>query len=333
MKVAVIGCGSMGSVHANSYAKMAQVELVGVCDINEQAAQKLADRTGSKPYYSFEALIAEANPDVISICLPTPMHKEYVLKTAEAGKHVICEKPLAPSLEDAREMIDACEQKGVRLFVGHVVRFFPDFKDLSNKIAANVIGKVGVAHTKRSGSHPGLARDWYKHSAGGVILDLMIHDIDFVRGVLGEVKSVFGMNRVTEEMDYALVTLRFESGAIANLEGFWGYPGPFHTAVEFAGDKGILRADSRKTASMNIQKSNTANSGPAVVAIPQSPAMNDPYYYELSHFIDCIQSGEQAIVTAQDAYRAVEIGLAAAESIRTGVPVVLEPFAAKQGGK
>lgn len=332
MKVAVIGCGSMGTVHAHNYAKLPQVELVGVCDINEKSATALAERTGTRPFFTLESMIAEVNPDVISVCLPTPMHKSIVLQIAEYKKHIVCEKPLAPSLADAQEMIDACEKNGVRLFVGHVVRFFPDYVDLNNKFKAGVVGDVGVVHTKRSGSHPGRARDWYKHSAGGVILDLVIHDIDFVRGLLGEVSSVFAMNRVTDEMDYALLTLKFENGAIANLEGFWGYPGPFYTTAEVAGKKGILRADSRRTGSLQIQKSSTSQSGPAVVAIPRSASVNDPYYYELKHYIECIISGEQPIVTAHDAYKAVEIALAAAESIRTGMPVNIKQFAATQGG-
>lgn len=335
MKVAVVGCGSMGGTHANNFAKMPQVELVGVCDTLEESAKTLAERCRTKAFFSFDELMAEANPDVVSICLPTPLHKEYVLKAANYGKHVICEKPIAPTLSDAREMIDTCREKGVRLFIGHVVRFFPSYADMSRKVAAGVIGDVGVAHAKRSGSHPGRVRDWYKDpsATGGVIMDLMIHDIDFMRSLLGDVKTVFAMNRQTDRLDYALVTLRFHGGAIANLEGFWGFPGPFTTAVELAGKKGIIRFDSNKSASLQIHRSAPAESKESAgVAIPRSPAVHDPYYYELQHFIDCILSGEESIVTAEDGYKAVEIALAAHESARTGAPVDLEKFAAAQGG-
>src|SRR5690606_31749964 len=145
---------------------------------------------------------------------------------------------------------------------------------------AEAIGRVGVAHAKRAGGHPGKAKSWYKDAAlsGGVILDLMIHDIDFMRGVLGEVDTVYAMNRTTDEIDYALVTLRFRSGAIANLEGHWGYPGPFTTAAEFAGTKGIIRFDSRDAVSVRVRKRASAGGADqGRVAVPASPAWRDPY--------------------------------------------------------
>lgn len=325
MKVAVIGCGSMGRVHASKYVNMPQVELVGVVDQHYESAQALAERCQTRAFASWEELVSEASPDAVSICLPTPLHKPYVLMAARSGVHAICEKPLAGTLADCQEMMDACKHGGVRLFVGHVIRFFPSYVDLKNKVEAGTIGRVGVAHARRAGMHPGSKGTWYSDDSatGGVIMDLLIHDIDFMRSILGEVETVYAMNRRTDQIDYSLVTLHFVSGAIANLEGFWGYPGEFHSNVELAGDKGILRYNSADTSSLQIVKE-AADAGQARVHVKKNPGRFDPNYAELAHFIDCIIENKEPIITADDGYKAVEIALAAAQSIRTGMPVHLE---------
>jgi UDP-N-acetylglucosamine 3-dehydrogenase len=322
MRVAVVGCGTMGKSHIENLAAMPGVGLVAICDNNEIEVNKTAEQWQIRAYVSLDEMINMENPDVVSICLPTYLHKEYVLRVAAYGKHIICEKPIAPSIEDAVEMINTCKEKGVRLFVGHVVRFFPNYADIKAKVDAGVIGKVGVIHTKRIGSNPARARAWYKDRSGGVIIDLMIHDIDFLCSVMGEVTSVYALQTQSEQNDYALVTLRFAGGAIANLEAHWGYPGPFTTAVEFAGTEGVIRFNSEDALSLKIVKAASAEDNqPAAVAIPQSPAFHNPYYYELKHFLACIENDTESIVTATDALRALRIALAAAQSAQTGMKI------------
>ncbi|REE85301.1 putative dehydrogenase [Paenibacillus taihuensis] len=326
MKVVVLGCGSMGSVHANAYSRMPDVTLAGVCDTNASLAQRLALQAGTEHYESFEHMMDTVQPDVISVALPTPYHKEYVLKAAERGCHVICEKPIAPTAEDAEEMIQACRKHGVRLFIGHVVRFFPEYSDAAKRARSGAIGNVGVVHAKRIGSHPGDVIPWYadRAASGGVIMDLMIHDIDYMRGLFGDVKSVYALNRTGPSIDYALVTLRFrDHPAIVHLEGHWGYPGPFTTAVEMAGSSGVVRFDSSLSRSLHVQQSAAAAALKAV-EVPRSPSYRNPYEVELSHFIACIRSGEEAAVTAEDAKKAVEIAIAAKKSASIGQPVLLE---------
>lgn len=333
MKVAVIGCGIMGKTHASAYNQLPDAELVGMCDFVEEVARKEAEHFSTTPYFSLEDMVKEAKPEVISICLPTHLHKEFVLKAADLGVHVICEKPIAPTLEEAREMIDYCEAKGVRLFVAHVVRFFPSYKNISSKVRAGAVGDLGVIHTKRIGSHPGSTKPWYKDlsKSGGVIMDLMIHDLDYVRSIAGEVKTVYALNRSTDDVDYSLVTLRFDNGAIANLEAFWGYPGAFTTAVEVSGKKGVVRFNSADTATVRITKAADPESGAAGVAKELSPTLHNPYYYELEHFLSCIASGEPASVTAEDGYEAVRLSLAALESLRTGAAISMNAFQGTEG--
>lgn len=334
MKVAVIGCGVMGRTHANAYNQLQGAELVGVCDFVEEAARKTAETFNTTPYFSFEEMVEKAKPEVVSVCLPTHLHKEYVKKAADKGIHVICEKPVAPTLEEAREIITYCEAKGVRLFVAHVVRFFPSYKNISSKVKAGAVGSLGVIHTKRIGSHPGATKSWYKDvsKSGGVIMDLMIHDLDFVRSIAGDVKSVYAIGRTTEDLDYALVTLRFDNGAIANLEAFWGYPGAFTTAVEVSGNKGVIRYNSEDTSTIKVRIAADPSTGTDAVAKNLSPHLHDPYYYELEHFLDCIASGEAAEVTAEDGYEAVKLSLAALESLRTGKAILMNGFEASERG-
>ncbi|ULL18275.1 gfo/Idh/MocA family oxidoreductase [Paenibacillus sp. H1-7] len=335
MKAAVVGCGIMGRTHAKNWVSVPGVELVGVCDIDKDLAEKVAGSNKTKAYTSFAELLEAEKPDVVSVCVPTFLHKELVLQAAEAGVHIVCEKPIASTLTDAAEMIAACKVHGVRLFIAHVVRFFPSYRDLSAKLKAGVIGEPGVIHTKRVGGHPGRAKSWYcdQEKSGGVILDLLIHDIDYLRNAVGEVESVFALKRMTEEADYALVTLRFANGAIANLEGYWGYPGPFTTAVEMAGTKGVLRYHSDDAVSLKVLSSRKASDIGPSVAVPKSPAYHDPYYYELEHFAQCLANGTEPIVSTEDAYQAMSIAFAAVASAQSGKPVRMDDFAQERALK
>lgn len=326
MKVAIVGCGGLGNVHASSYAKVPGVTVVGVCDIQPDLMQNMAKRTGATAYSSFDEMLEQSGCEVVSVTLPSHLHKEYSIRAANAGKHVICEKPIALNLEDAAEMISVCEKNGVRLFIGHVVRFFPEYVQMRNKINDGSLGRVGVAHAKRIGGHPGDRRPWFSEDdkSGGVVIDLMIHDLDFFRWSLGEVRSVYGLRTVEGNVDYASATLVFESGAVANVEAHWGYPGPFTTAAEIAGSKGIIRSDSSQNKSVQVRKAAAKDASGPFVEVPQSPGFTNPFEQEIRHYIDCIRENREPIVTAQDAYKALEIGLAVMESVRTGQAVVFE---------
>jgi UDP-N-acetylglucosamine 3-dehydrogenase len=324
MRVCIAGCGTMGTVYADNLCKMEGVQLAGVFDREVEKSEIFSNRYRTSGFISFEEMMKQVDPDVVCITMPTFLHKEYVIKAAEWRKHVICEKPIAMNLSEAKEMVQACKQNQVRLFIGHVVRFFPEYAALKQEIESGVIGEIGVAHAKRVGPHPGAAR-WYGDSvkSGGVIMDLMIHDIDFMRWSIGEVKSVYTLNKKTGDMDYASVTLRFHNGAIANLVGFWGYPGAFSTSVEIAGKKGMLRWDSDQAKSLVITKKEKAIKTSSGAVVPQCPAKHDPFYYEVLHFLDCLQNGTTPIVTAEDACKALEIVYAAMESSETGQPIQL----------
>lgn len=322
MNIAVIGCGTMGKMYMERLSKMAGVTLSAISNRSEDILLECAAQFGAAAYTSYEELLASSDVDIVCVTLPTHLHKEVVILAAAHGKHVICEKPLALSPEDAMEMQEACERGGVKLYAAHVLRFFPEYAQLRQQVAADAVGKIGVAHAKRASKSPP-ANSWYvdKVRSGGIILDLMIHDLDFLRWTLGEVKSVFASNRTNDGVDYASATLRFVSGAIANVEAYWGYPGSFLTQTELAGTKGVLRFDSTQTRSMVVQRSDPEPFHLRGVGFPNRSSLVDPFTTQLQHFISCLRSGSEPIVTAADGVMAVRLACAAIESLQTGLPV------------
>ncbi|MBW7453269.1 Gfo/Idh/MocA family protein [Paenibacillus sepulcri] len=327
--ILLIGCGAMGGVHAFSYLGLPGAKLVGIVDKNLEKAEQLAGHNGAKAFSTIEeALQTLERVDIVDVCVPTYLHKEYVMKAAEQGKHVICEKPLAGNLPDAMEMMEYCKSQQVRLFVGHVVRFFPEYEKLKSHLDSGSIGEAGVVRMSRVGQMPRGYQDWYGNTAlsGGVIMDLSIHDIDFLRWCFGDVervyaKSLHGRERNTTKMDYGLVTLRFKNGVIAHVEGSWAHEN-FSTKVEFAGSGGIVDYDSDRDKPLTLTRRKTKEAAEGVY-VPVSPVEPNPYARELQHFIECLETGAIPRVTAEDGYKAIEIVLAAIKSMETGQPVTL----------
>ncbi|MFB4326245.1 Gfo/Idh/MocA family oxidoreductase [Paenibacillus sp. BR1-192] len=329
LHVLVVGAGAMGKTHAAAYASMPGVKLAGIADIRLEKARQLADEYEAGAYRSFEAAVEDLGAgqiDVIDVCLPTPLHKDYVVKAADIGKHVICEKPLARTEEDARFMINYCRDKGVRLFVGHVLRFFPEYVKAKSLLDQGSIGKPAVIRAGRGGGYPIGWNHWYSDfgASGGITLDAMIHDFDYLRWCFGEVERVYakGLNgRLQAQLDYSLVTLRFRSGVIAHVEGTWAHDG-FSMNLEMAGTSGIIDYDSAKDSPLLFKSRSSAATIPGV-AVPESPLERSPYYRELEHFMSCIRDGSEPLVSAEDAYEALRIALAALASMAAGEPVVV----------
>ena len=326
-KVALIGAGGMGGVHARHYAHIPDAEIVAVCDESAEAAGKFADQYSVPTFEKIGQLLSEVEVDVIDICTPTPTHLEFVKQAAAAGKHVCCEKPLARTVGDAREAVETCAAAGVQLFVGHVVRWFPAFRKLYNLVAANAVGTPVIVRTRRAGRFPGSGKPWFANfkQSGGVAFDLIIHDYDWLRWCFGKVTRVYARGLYTKAppgMDYALVTLRFASGVIAHVEGSWAQPGGFSTTVEIAGKRGLLTYSSDDSVPLVIHKK-SADGTTDSLPVSQSPTAVDPYRSELQHFISCLEEGHKPEVTPEDGLEAVRIADAALRSITSQEPVPL----------
>jgi predicted dehydrogenase len=276
--------------------------------------------------------------DAVDICSPTHLHYEMALKAAAAGKHIICEKPLARTTRQAQEIVTACRKAGVQLLVAHVVRFFPEYALAQAAVAEGQIGKPALIRLQRGSYRPKKpAGNWFldEVKSGGILMDLMIHDYDYARWVAGEVESV-SARRVTElhldaPIDYGLVILSHRSGALSHIAGSWAYPPPtFRTHLEIAGDRGLIEFDSDGTAPIQNLILKTAGADAPDVGLPSSPVSESPYTTQIKEFYEALVDGKTARVRATDGLAAVQIAEAALESAHTGQPVRLQPLAEAQ---
>lgn len=325
LKVGILGAGTMGSMHASCYAQLPDVEVAAIADKRADLARKIAEPLGARVYEEADELIERAEVDIVDVCLPTPMHKEFVVKAARAGKHVFCEKPLALTIADGEEMIEECEKAGVKFMVGHVLRYFHEYVAIKNQIDAGAIGRPAVVRASRCASQPLGWQDWYRkrEMSGGVCLDLIIHDFDFLRWCLGDVERVYAKGTTFTDIpvEYALVTLRFKNGVIAHVEGSWAHSG-FFTTFEVAGTDGLLYFDSRTASPIRIFVRRKGEEK-AAVEVPESPVNESPYLREIRHFVECVAHNREPEITGRDALEAIRIALAALESMKTGKPVTL----------
>jgi UDP-N-acetylglucosamine 3-dehydrogenase len=323
LTVVVIGSGTMGSVHAEAYARLPQAHLVGIVDPfswNPDLARHL-----NVPVYGSLDDIPSGAYDAVDVAVPTPWHPEWVLEAASRGKAILCEKPVARTLEAARALIDETARAGSRLTVGHCVRFFPEYEAAERLVKAGDLGEIAVVRTFRGGGFPRGWQDWYANRAwsGGTLVDLVIHDFDFLRATLGPVSRVFAKTTQGElnRLELSLATLRFQSGAMAHVEGSWAHQG-FSTRFEIVGQAGILTHDSAEAGPVRLRASGTPSRNG--VALPDLSAGASPYVREIAHFVDAVLHDQPFRVTPEDAYEALAIAIAAERSAATGDPVTME---------
>ena len=328
MKVGIVGTGFMGATHAEAWAETG-AHLAGFVAETDAAAEPLAARYGVKVYPTLDAMLGEV--EVVDICTPTHLHYEMVLRAAGAGKDIVCEKPLARTAAQAAEMVSTCRQAGVRLLVAHVVRFFPEYARARELVAAGKVGRPAVIRLRRGSYRPKKpVGNWFLDEAksGGILMDLMIHDFDYARWIGGEVESVYarrvGGQRPDVAVDYGLAILRHRGGALSHVTGAWAYPPPtFRTALEIAGDNGLIQFDSESSAPIdNLLRA--ADTDAPDVAIPASPLSESPYTTQIRAFDRALREGAPVRVSAADGLAAVMIAEAAIESAKTGLAVRLD---------
>ncbi|MBV8101827.1 MAG: Gfo/Idh/MocA family oxidoreductase [Verrucomicrobia bacterium] len=322
MRIGIAGTGTMGEVHAAAWSTIG-VELAGCISSNPTQAKAFGQRHKIRTFANYDELLN--NVDIVDICTPTATHKPLVLTAAKAGKHVICEKPIALTVEDGQAMIDACQ--GVRFFIGLVLRFFSHYRSAKQLVAAGRIGKPGVLRLRRVSYVPQNPEAWYFNDAlsGGMVVDLMIHDFDYVRWLAGQVQRVFALKTQADSgaAQYVQVVLRLKSGAIALIEGGWAYPpGVFRTGFDLSGTDGLIEWSSDQPPPL-VTFFTPKLEETASVGLPTSGLADDPFAAELRHAYQCIQTGAPFEVTAEDALEALRISLAVKESLETGKPVKL----------
>jgi predicted dehydrogenase len=314
----------MGRLHAGMAAACG-VKVVVCADVNRAAAEALAAQHGAEATTDAKKAIARKDVDIVCIATPTPYHLQYLKLAAKAKKHIFCEKPFCRTVAECREAIAIAKAEKVKVFVGHVVRYFHEFEAMRARVQAGKIGEAGYAKLYRGGIFPGGPKSWFADYAmsGGVTLDCMIHDLDWLRYVFGEPQRIFCqalMRGGAQPLDYSQVTLRMKSGLIAWVIGTWAHPAGFRVTAEICGSEGMIRYDSADAPLTSMARH--SESGPSMI-VPASPTVKSPYQLEWEEFLRWIKGGPAPRVSLQDALRAVEMAEAALESARTGQPVKL----------
>ncbi|HDP36033.1 MAG TPA: Gfo/Idh/MocA family oxidoreductase [Candidatus Hydrogenedentes bacterium] len=324
MNVAIIGCGGIGRLHAQMVENCG-LRVTACSDTVIRAARSMAMAHKAKAFDNPLGAIKSKEVDIVAITSPTPTHEKYVVAAAKAGKHIFCEKPFGRSTEECKNAIAAAEKAGVKLFVGHVVRYFHEFEAMKTQIQSGAIGEPGWIKLYRGGIYPGDAKSWFRDYAqsGGVTFDCMIHDLDWVRYVFGEPERIFCQTLMRTEptqVDYSQVTMRMKSGVLATLIGTWAHPSGFRVKAEVCGSDGMVQFSSEDAPlSAEARKS---GSGPSMI-VPMSPVAVSPYQREWEDFLRWIEGRGEPRVTARDAMRAVEMAEAALKSAEKRQPVKL----------
>ncbi len=319
MRVGIVGCGGMGGVHANKYALMPDVEL-SVFDVDTAKAESFCAARNIKRADSLSDLLRDC--EAADVCLPTPVHREVAIKCLRAGRPTLVEKPMARSMADCQAMIAESKSSGSMLVPAHVVRFFPEFRAAHDVIAAGKIGVPASIRLRRGGGAP--KAEWFLDvdQSGGILLDLAVHEFDWLNWTLGRPKLVTSRSvRLGDRVkdadfrgDYALTTISYDNGCVAHVESTWMDPAGFKVTIEACGSGGAVEYDSSRNPTLRVAGGATENN-----YLPT----DDPYYKQLRAFVDAATGKTAPAVTAEEGLLAVQVAEAAVTSARTGKPIAL----------
>jgi predicted dehydrogenase len=222
IKAAVIGVGSMGWNHARIYNELEGVDLVAVADLDGGVAERVAHVYGARGYTDYREMLRHEELDIVSIAVPTQIHRETALAALQRGCHILVEKPIASTIEEGQDMVALAASQGLKLAVGHIERFNPAIVELKRRLKRGEAGQIFQIHARRSGPFPTRVRDV------GVVIDLATHDLDIMRYLLdSEVKRTYAETEQeihTDHEDLLSGLLRFENGVIGLLSINWLTP-------------------------------------------------------------------------------------------------------------
>ncbi|MBS3681898.1 Gfo/Idh/MocA family oxidoreductase [Ornithinibacillus massiliensis] len=319
-RVALVGLGFIGKSHLEAYRQMENVKVAAICTKHKHDAKACS----SIPFVSdYDALLNDESIDVIDLCVPTYLHEEFIIKAAQAKKHIICEKPLTLTKASADRIYEEVQQHGVRLFVGQVLRFWPEYQTIKDYQGKKYVDHVEIVHARRLGQLPSWST-WFQHpeKSGGALYDLHLHDIDFVYYLLGEVDSVYavGTQNPFGAWNHIMTTLSFKGGAKAFIEASHRMPEgyPFTMAFRIQGSKQTI--DFELKASENIDQIKGSNftvydeGSKTDILIQQENA----FQAELRYFIDCIENNQvNSIVPLADVLYVIRLLEAVETSLKT----------------
>jgi myo-inositol 2-dehydrogenase/D-chiro-inositol 1-dehydrogenase len=348
--VAILGAGFIADIHLESYTRFVpDAEVVAVYSRSAARAQAFAARHHIGCWFDdLERTIDESGCDIVDICVPNVLHHRATLAAARAGKQVIIEKPFAMTLEEADEMIAACDAAGRHLMYAEELCFAPKYERVRRLVNEGAVGDVYML--KQLEKHSGPHSDWFydvEQSGGGVLMDMGCHAFAWFRWMLGGnpvVKTVWAtMDTVlhrgrTRGEDNAVAVVEFENGVIGVAEDSWAKPGGMDDRIEVYGTSGYSEADlfrgssavtySEKGYGYALEKAGSTQGWTYTIF---EEAFNQGYPHELRHFIACARGDETPLVTGRDGRVVLEMLYAAYASARTGqkVPLPFRPLVRK----
>ena len=332
LRVAVIGTGSLGKEHARIYAELAsarELDFVGVYDASRENAERVAQKTGTTVFASVAD--AAAASDALSVVTPTSTHFEIARELLRMGKHLLIEKPMTNDSVQAGELVKLAHDHQLLLQVGHVERFNPVFQYLRT-----VATQPRFIETHRLSPYPARSTDI------GVVLDLMIHDLDvvmaFVDSPVTSIDAV-GIPVLSKSEDIANARLRFANGCVANLTAsrisperlrkirvFSGGPHPSYVSLDYRAQEGFIyrlakghESESSLLKKLLAAKESTIVSefgGRKIVREPVPILKDEPLRLELKSFVDCVKSSRSPVVSGESAKRALDVAFEIARQIQ-----------------
>ena len=328
INVAIVGGGFMGQTHAGAWASQAgRAQVVSVSSRSLERAERVAALCGAEAGDDLYAALERDDVDVVDICLPTPQHREAAERAFAAGKHVLLEKPIALTLEDAEAIVAASERAGRLLVVGLVLRFWPEYVELQRLVAAGELGQPLAVNTHRL-SPPADWNDWMEDASqsGGVAVDMAIHDFDQLNWLLGEPRSVFAR---ASRPGHVFASVEYD-GAVGVAEASMLMPKsyPFSSNIRVLCEGGVAEYGFSAAPAEdggNIGASDAprglrlypAGGEPTSVAVESA----DPWGPEIAYFVECVEQGrEPEHGTGEQAKKALLVALAANRSVKTGRP-------------
>jgi len=340
--VGMIGSQFVAEIHAESFAGIPNAEIVAVASPTEAHVSDFASRHGIAQWFTdYRALLELDEVDVVVLALPNYLHCQACCDAADAGKHVICEKPLCTTMAEADRMIDACASAGVLLMYAEELCFAPKYVRAKQLVDA---GAVGALHLlKQCEKHDGPHAEWFwdvERSGGGVTLDMGCHGFEFFRWMLDKPEAVsvyadmgtYVHADKTRGDDDAIIIVEFEGGARGMAEESWIKKGGMEDRAEIYGAEGVIFADLLRGSSLEtyseqgydyaVEKASTTKGWSFTMF---EEAWNYGFPQEMQHFANCVAGLETPLETGEDGRIVMQITMAAYESAGTGRKVEL-PF-------
>jgi UDP-N-acetylglucosamine 3-dehydrogenase len=332
LRVAVIGCGSIAQHrHLPEYKANKNVELVAVCDINEERALEVAENFGAKAYTSYEELLNAGGVDAVSVCTPNYLHAPISIAALNAGVHVLCEKPMATSKQEAEAMIAAAKECGKKLMIAHNQRFVPSHQKARKLIESGEIGRIysfrtAFGHGGPEGWSVDGKESWFfqkEKAFVGAMGDLCVHKTDLLRYLLGEEIVEVGSFVETSAKDFADVDdnavciLKTESGIIGTLAASWAYVSKEDNSTIIYGEKAILRLEDDPDNSLVVQYKNgeVVNYQLGRIQSNEDGGQNNSRVIDL--FVNAIVNDQEPPVPGEEGMKSLNVILAALESNET----------------